>query len=174
MLSEIAFWILSAIAVMGGLVTIFSRNPVYSVLALIVTFFAIAGHYFLLNAQFLAMVHIMVYAGAIMVLFLYVVMMLNLNQLNDHKKSTGSKITAVVAGGILMLVLIAIVQRTDELNGLQAVEGSHTMGLTKNLGTVLYREFLVPFEMASVLFLSAMVGAVYLSKREETTSSKQS
>ncbi len=167
MLSEIAFWILSAIAIAGGLVTIFSRNPVYSVLSLIVTFFAIAGHYFLLNAQLLAMVHIMVYAGAIMVLFLYVIMMLNLNRLEDHKKSFSAKLTAIVAGGVLMLVLIAVVQRTDELNGMQVVESSHSMGLTKNLGNVLYKEFLVPFEMASVLFIAAMVGAVYLSKKED-------
>ncbi len=167
MLSEIAFWILSAIAIAGGLVTIFARNPVYSVLSLIVTFFAIAGHYFLLNAQFLAMVHIMVYAGAIMVLFLYVIMMLNLNRLDDYKKKFSTKVMAVVAGGILMLVLIAVVQRTDELNGMQAIEGTAAMGLTKNLGNVLYKEYLVPFEMASVLFLSAMVGAVYLSKKED-------
>lgn len=169
MLSEIAFWILSVIAIAGGLVTIFSRNPVYSVLALIVTFFAIAGHYLLLNAQFLAMVHVMVYAGAIMVLFLYVVMMLNLNRLDDHKRVFTSRATAVIAGGILMLVLIAVVQRTDELTGLQAQEGSQAMGLTKNLGMVLYKEYLVPFEMASILFVSAMVSAVYLTKKDDET-----
>lgn len=167
MLSEIAFWILSTIAVAGALTTVFSKNPVYSVLALIVTFFAIAGHYLLLNAQFLAMVHVMVYTGAIMVLFLYVVMMLNLNHLDEHKKSFGSKVLAVVTGGILMLVLVAAVQKTHELDTIVMPKEIHEMGLTKNLGTVLFREFLIPFETASVLFLSAMVAAVYLSKKEK-------
>ena len=79
-LSEIAFYSLSFLAIFSGLAMILSRNPVHSVLYLIVTFFAIAGHYFLLNAEFLGAVHIIVYAGAIMVLFLYVIMMLNLNK----------------------------------------------------------------------------------------------
>ncbi|MFM7103916.1 MAG: NADH-quinone oxidoreductase subunit J, partial [Flavobacteriales bacterium] len=78
MISEYLFWFLSFLAVFSAAGMIFSKNPVYSVLSLIVTFFAIAGHYFLLGAQFLAAVHIIVYAGAIMVLFLYVIMMLNL------------------------------------------------------------------------------------------------
>ena len=72
----------------------------------------------------------------------------------------------MAAGGILMLVLLAAVQRTDELNSIAAGEFNATMGQTKNLGNVLYREFLLPFELASVLFLGAMVGAVYLSKKE--------
>ena len=79
MITQYIFYLLSAVAIAGALLVVFNRNPVYNVLALIMTFFAIAGHYFLLNSQFLAAVHIIVYAGAIMVLFLYVIMMLNLN-----------------------------------------------------------------------------------------------
>ena len=138
----------------------------YSVLLLIVTFFSIAGHYFLLNAQFLAAVHVIVYAGAIMVLFLYVIMMLNLNSIEANKKSLWSKALGVTAAGVLMLVLVAAMRRTDELNAITAVPNSTEIGLTKNLGKVLFREFLVPFELASVLFLGAMVGAVYLSKKD--------
>lgn len=166
MLSEYVFWFLSFVAVFSAIGMIFSKNPVYSVLSLIVTFFAVAGHYFLLGAQFLAAVHIIVYAGAIMVLFLYVIMMLNLNKLDEEKKSLWVKALSVAAGGILMLVIVAIVRRTDELNAIQAAAYDSEMGLTKNLGMVLYKEFLLPFELASVLFLSAMVGAVYLSKKE--------
>ena len=97
-MSEYIFWFLSFVAVFSAIGMIFSKNPVYSVLSLIVTFFAIAGHYFLLGAQFLAAVHIIVYAGAIMVLFLYVIMMLNLNKLNEQKISLYVKALSVTAG----------------------------------------------------------------------------
>ena len=135
----------------------------YSVLYLIVTFFSIAGHYFLLNAQFLAAVHIIVYAGAIMVLFLYVIMMLNLNRIEEEKKSLMSKFTSVIASGILALVLIGAMRRADELH---SQESNMNVGLVENLGKALYQDFLLPFELASVLFLAAMVGAVYLSKKD--------
>jgi len=166
MISEYLFWFLSFLAVFSAAGMIFSKNPVYSVLSLIVTFFAIAGHYFLLAAQFLAAVHIIVYAGAIMVLFLYVIMMLNLNQLDEEKRSLMAKALGISAGGILMMVVIALLRRTDELKAVTTAASDITIGYTEVLGMVLYKEFLVPFELASVLFLSAMVGAVFLSKKE--------
>ena len=100
MLTEYAFWFLTFVAIFSAMGMILSKNPVYSVLSLIVTFFAIAGHYFLLNAQFLAAVHIIVYAGAIMVLFLYVIMMLNLNKVDEEKRSIWSKAAAAASFGI--------------------------------------------------------------------------
>jgi NADH-quinone oxidoreductase subunit J len=165
MLTEYAFWFLSFVAFFSAAFMIITKNPVYSVLSLILTFFAIAGHYFLLNAQFLAAVHIIVYAGAIMVLFLYVIMMLNLNTLEEEKRPLLMKALSVVAGGLLLFVLLGIVRRTDELTIVAAVNG-HDAGLVENLGQALYKDFLIPFELASVLFLGAMVGAVYLSKKE--------
>lgn len=145
---------------------VFSKNPVYSVLYLILTFFSIAGHYFLLNAQFLGMVHIIVYAGAIMVLFLYVIMMLNLNKEDEPGTTTMSKIAAAIAGGILMLVLVAATRSVPVTES--AVADSSQIGSIENLGKVLFAEngFLLPFEISSVLFLASMVGAVFLSKRE--------
>jgi NADH-quinone oxidoreductase subunit J len=165
MLTEYAFWFLSFLAVFSALYMIISKNPVYSVLSLILTFFSIAGHYFLLNAQFLAAVHIIVYAGAIMVLFLYVIMMLNMNTLEGEKKSMWIQGLSVVAGCLLGFVLLAAVKRTDELTVI-AHANAKDVGLVENLGKTLYRDFLLPFELASVLFLAAMVGAVYLSKKE--------
>lgn len=165
MLTEYAFWFLSFLAVFSALYMIITKNPVYSVLSLILTFFSIAGHYFLMNAQFLAAVHIIVYAGAIMVLFLYVIMMLNLNKLEEEKKSILIKSLSVVAACILGFVLLAVARRTDELTVIaQTTNGD--AGTVENLGKALYRDFLLPFELASVLFLGAMVGAVYLSKKE--------
>ena len=163
MITQYIFWFLAFVAVFSGLGMILSRNPVYSVLSLVVTFFSIAGQFFLMNAQFLGAVHIIVYAGAIMVLFLYVIMMLNLNQIDEEKKSAGMKIAAVIASGILMLVMVAALKSTSDI---RAVGGSADIGMTEVLGQVLYRKYLLPFEISSILFLGAMVGAVYLSKKE--------
>jgi NADH-quinone oxidoreductase subunit J len=86
-ITEILFWLLTVVALTGALLVVTSRNPVYSVLALIATFFAISGHYILLNAQFLAVVNLIVYAGAIMVLFLFVIMLMNLNTETEPQKN---------------------------------------------------------------------------------------
>jgi NADH-quinone oxidoreductase subunit J len=161
----IVFYILSAIAITGALFTVFSRNPVYSVLSLIVTFFAIAGHYFLMNTQFLATVHIIVYTGAIMVLFLYVIMMLNLNKETEPNKPLLSKVAAVVSGGSLMLVLIVALKDSSTMKIASDVnEGIGTIG---HLGRVLYSSnYMLPFEVSAILFLAGMVGAVMLGKKE--------
>ena len=140
-----------------------SKNPVHSVLYLIITFFAIAGHYVLLNAQFLAAVHIIVYAGAIMVLFLYLIMMLNLNADVEPHKTTLQKIAATVAGGILMIVLVGAFRNVAPVAN-SVIDNE--AGLIKNLGHTLFNEFALPFEVSSILFLSAMVGAVMLGKKE--------
>lgn len=158
------FYFLSFLAVLSAFMVVYSKNPVHSVLYLIVTFFAIAGHYILLNAQFLAAVHVIVYAGAIMVLFLYVIMMLNLNKDTEPHKSNYLKLAATVAGGIFMIVLIGSLKGVEKIENLNAANQS--AGLIKNLGQVLYRDYMLPFEMASILFLAAMVGAVMLGKNE--------
>src|SRR6478609_1196851 len=94
--------------------TVLSKNPIHSVLYLILCFFAIAGHYLLLNAQFLFAVHIIVYAGAIMVLFLYVIMMLNLNADVEPHKNKWWKFAATISGGTLMIVLVGALRSSAE------------------------------------------------------------
>lgn len=164
LLSQYLFFFLSFVAVLSALMVIFDKNPVHSVLFLIVTFFCIAGHFLLLNANFLFTVQIIVYAGAIMVLFLYVIMMLNLNkEIEPHKKNI-PKVAAVISAGILMMSLIALLKGADA-NMLPAARNSN-IGLMENLGKVLFKEYMLPFEISSILFLSAMVGAVFLSKKE--------
>ena len=140
-----------------------SKNPIHSVLYLILTFFAIAGHYVLLNAQFLAAVHIIVYAGAIMVLFLYVIMMLNLNADAEPHKSKLLKFSATIAGGLLMVVLVGALRSTT--NNMLPSTGVQ-VGMIKSLGKVLYNDFMLPFEISSILFLVAMVGTVMLGKKD--------
>src|SRR5204862_7431918 len=122
---------LSFLAVLSALMVVISRNPVHSVLLLIITFFAIAGHYVLLHAQFLAAVHIIVYAGAIMVLFLYVIMMLNLHADVEPHKSAFQKIAAVIAGGLLLIVLTGALK---DANPPIAGATNADYGLIKNLG----------------------------------------
>ncbi len=162
-MSQYIFYFLSFLAILSALMVVISKNPVHSVLYLIITFFAIAGHYVLLNAQFLAAVHIIVYAGAIMVLFLYVIMMLNLNAEVEPHKSKWLKFAATIAGGILMIVLVGAFRNISDN---QVSNPANDIGLVKNLGKVLFNDFALPFEVSSILFLAAMVGAVMLAKKE--------
>jgi NADH-quinone oxidoreductase subunit J len=104
---QILFWLLTIMAIGCALGVVLSRNPVHSVIFLILTFFAISGHYLLLNAQFLAIVNIIVYAGAIMVLFLFVIMLMNLNADTEPQKSWVVQLAGVVSGGSLFLIIIA-------------------------------------------------------------------
>ncbi len=163
-MTQYIFYFLSFLAILSALMVVISKNPVHSVLYLIITFFAIAGHYILLNAQFLAAVHIIVYAGAIMVLFLYVIMMLNLNADVEPHKSKWLKFAATVTGGLLMIILVGALKKVSE-NSLPSTPNVE-IGLVKNLGNVLFRDFALPFEVSSILFLAAMVGAVMLGKKE--------
>ncbi len=158
------FYFLSFLAILCGLMVVLEKNPIHSVLYLVITFFSIAGHYILLNAQFLAAVHIIVYAGAIMVLFLFVIMLLNLNKETEPHKSVAMKFAAVIAAGIFFVVLVGALRQTNALPA--PAEINANIGLVKNLGKVLFTDFLLPFEIASVLFLAAMVGAVMLGKKD--------
>jgi NADH-quinone oxidoreductase subunit J len=161
--TEYVFWFLSFLAVLCGLMVVFSRNPVHSVLYLVLTFFAIAGHYILLNAQFLAVVHIVVYAGAIMVLFLFVIMLLNLNHDTEPTKNYFLRAAAVLGFGSLLVTLVgALKGSTLTLTN----KGTTDIGLVQKLGDVLFKDYLLPFELSSFLLLGAMVGAVMLSKKE--------
>jgi NADH-quinone oxidoreductase subunit J len=164
MITKYLFYFLAVLVIFSALMVVFSKNPVHSVLYLIVTFFGIAGHYFLLNAQFLAAVHIIVYAGAIMVLFLYVIMMLNLNKEVEPHKPIWIKFAAVITGGLLMITLVGSLRGAEVLVKTSPVNSS--IGLVESLGKTLFGQFLLPFEISSVLFLAAMVGAVMIGKKE--------
>lgn len=165
-LHEILFYFLSVMAIGCALGVIFSRNPVKSVLFLIATFFAISGHYVLMNAQFLAVVNIIVYAGAIMVLFLFVIMLMNLNADAEPQKSRLVQFAAVVSGGILFLVIIAALKTAETSTSDVLIDSKGDIGLIHNLGQALFKEYVLPFEVSSVLFLSAMIGAMVIGKKE--------
>ncbi len=158
------FYLLSAIMIVCGLLVVFSKSPINNVIYLIMCFIAMAGHYILLNAQFLAVVHIIVYTGAIMVLFLFVIMLLNLNKAIILRKSAVTRISAVITGGIFFLVLLAATRQTFEIHPKYTFASD--IGLVSGIGKVLFSEFLLPFEMSSILFISAMVGAIMFGKKE--------
>lgn len=164
-ITEVLFWFLTALALLSALMVVFSKNPIHSVLWLIAVFFAISGHYIILNAQFLAIVNLIVYAGAIMVLFLFVIMLMNLNAETEPQKNRWLWWAGTIAGGSLMLVIIAALKDTETKTQMALVKGGD-IGLIQNLGMVLFTDYVLPFEISSVLFLSAMVGAVVIGKKD--------
>jgi NADH-quinone oxidoreductase subunit J len=165
-IAEILFWFLSVLALFSAIMVLISKNPVHSVLWLIIVFFAISGHYLLLNAQFLAIVNIIVYAGAIMVLFLFVIMLMNLNAETERQRNIWMKFFGVISGGLLLWIFISASRSAMDISGKSAMMTQGNIGLIQNLGKTLFTEYAVPFEISSVLFLSAMVGAVVIGKKE--------
>jgi NADH-quinone oxidoreductase subunit J len=159
----IYWYILVALTLIGALAVILAKNPIHSVLALVFTFFCITAHYIMLNAQFLAVVNIIVYAGAIMVLFLFVIMMLDLRRNQPDSKSTLTKLAGLGTGAVLLAILCLILRNN---NWAPDPSVNTQIGMVQNLGKVLYTKYLLPFELVTVLFFVAMVGAVMLGKRE--------
>jgi NADH-quinone oxidoreductase subunit J len=164
----ILFYILSAITLSTAFLTIYTRRPIHSALYLVICFFSIAGHYLLLNAQFLAIVHVIVYSGAIMILFLFTIMLMNLNNEDEVHKPRIKRIGAITIFCLLCLALIAIFVNSKPI----PVEDYYISGedyqSIKVLGKVLLNEYMVPFEYASILLLVAMMGTVLLSKKEKS------
>jgi NADH-quinone oxidoreductase subunit J len=146
--------------------TIYSKNPIHSAIYLIICFFSIGGHYLLFNAQFLAIVHIIVYAGAIMVLMLFTIMLMNLNKEDEVHKPRITRLGAIVVFVVMSIVLVTIFINSKTIVGEYDTSGEDFQSI-KKLGNVLLNEYMVPFEYASVLLLVAMIGTVLLSKKEK-------
>jgi NADH-quinone oxidoreductase subunit J len=158
--------ILGSLTLASALMVVLSKHPVRSVIYLVVTFFFITSMYIMMNAQFLAIVNMIVYAGAIMVLFLFVLMLLNLNKEVEAMTTRGAQLAAFIAGGSLFLVLITALKDTLIL-GQSYRDNDSQIGLVKELGNLLFSKYIVAFELTSILFIAAMVGAILLAKREK-------
>lgn len=163
-MDQILFFIISGIALLSAVYFVMAKNPLYAILSLIVTFFSIAGLYILLNAQFLGIIQIIVYTGAIMVLFLYILMMLNLNKADEGKKKMIGKLTGFLAAGILFVGLIGAYKGLK----METVAGNINFdaGLTANLGKLLFNEYVLPFELASILIFAGIVSATLIGKKD--------
>ena len=159
-MNPVIFIILAVITVGSALMVIISRNPVNSILFLLLAFFGLASFYVTLGAQFIAAVQLIVYAGAILVLFLFVVMLLNVGRIEERNPAF-MKALGVVTGGVLFLLILNIVSgaRITENPGLELVP-------TASLSEILFTKYLLPFELAGVLLTVALVGAVVLVKRK--------
>ncbi|MEJ2482303.1 MAG: NADH-quinone oxidoreductase subunit J [Gemmatimonadota bacterium] len=172
MMESFFFLFFAVMAAAGAIMMIASRNPVSSLMYLVLAFFALSGIFVLLDAHFLAAVQVIVYAGAIMVLFLFVIMLLNLGHREDiDMRGHVARLVALVAGSALFAAVAALVFRGDRttLAGEEsrlAVEAMvRSRGAVGALAEPLFTSYLVPFELTSLLLLVAIVGAIVLARR---------
>jgi len=164
----IIFSFLAIIAVISALVTIIQRNPVHSAVALIICFLSLAGLFLLLNAQFIAAIQVIIYAGSIMVLFLFVIMLLDLRKEELEQKRKFSLRFAAILLILVLLIEFILIAKTTILSGTPGIwtaEQINTVGNTQVIGTILFANYLYPFEIVSVLLLVALIGAIILGKR---------
>ena len=177
MLQGIAFYLLAAVAVAGGLLVVTARNPVHSVLWLILTFFSSAGLFVLLGAEFLAMLLVVVYVGAVAVLFLFVVMMLDVDFVRLREGYARYLPLAAIVAGVLLaeMVMISLVV----VNGGVAAEATGPTVATADasnveaLGRVLYTDYVYFFQAAGIVLLIAMIGAIVLTLRHKPNIKRQ-
>ena len=171
------FYVFSAVAVLSALMVIVRKNPVVSALFLVLTFFCVAGIYLLLNAQFIAAVQIIVYAGAIMVLFLFVLMLLNLSPEELKENISRSRKVVAALGSVVLFALLATAIYTsptvqtspgaaDLVSDVAEVvtDDVYRAGETAGMASSLFKEHVLPFELTSILILVAIIGAIYLTK----------
>jgi len=160
------FYYLAGVIILTALLVVALRNPIYSVLSLLIMFFHVAGLYVTLHAEFLAAVQVIVYAGAILVLYLFVVMLLNVKR--EDRYHPQLPIGAFMGLVIVTEVLLLAFQRRESDLPAMPPPGSvaQVAGNTETIGDVLYTTYLFPFEVASLILLVAMIGAIVLAKRD--------
>ena len=164
---QAVFFFLAVLAAFSAIMMILQRNPVNSALYLILNFFCLGGLYLTLNAQFIAMVQVLVYAGAIMVLFLFVIMLLNLGDDRRLTEHLGLRMYIGIGFSIaLVLELLFIFVFRSSTSAFQQSPNAPEMGTVEYVGKVLFTRFLFPFEVTSLLLLAAIVGAVILAKKK--------
>ncbi|HKK31033.1 MAG TPA: NADH-quinone oxidoreductase subunit J [Alphaproteobacteria bacterium] len=176
-ISAIAFYLFAAITIISGFMVVTARNPVHSVLWLILAFFNSAGLFVLMGAEFLAMVLVVVYVGAVAVLFLFVVMMLDVNFQSLRQGAQNYAMIGGIIGTILLIELIFLMTGNIVLPegpaGAQPIPAFDMMSNTHALGHVLYTDYFYLFQAAGMILLVAMVGAIVLTLRERAGVRKQ-
>jgi NADH-quinone oxidoreductase subunit J len=171
MLSSVFFYLFAGICCLAGLMVVSSRNPVHSVLFLILAFFNAAGLFILLNAEFLAMLLVVVYVGAVAVLFLFVVMMLDINYSELREGFQKYRSLGLLIGAILLVELFAtFFEYSGNVKSLPSPGAVHN---TKALGQVIYTDYIYLFQLAGLILLVAMIGAIALTLRKRSGVRKQ-
>ena len=168
---DFVFYVLSLVLISSGLSVITSRNPVTAALSLVLAFFNAAGIWLFLQAEFLAIALVLVYVGAVMVLFLFVVMMLDIN-LDKLKEGFWDYLPMAGFIGVLMMVEMIMVFNTKQFNLLPITEPISNTSNTEMIGNTLYSNYVLPFELASVVLLIAIVSAIALTLRDRKDSKK--
>ena len=166
-LEPIVFIVTGLVALVSAILMVTRRNPVKSVLFLIVNFFCLAVIYLLLRAQFIAIIEILVYAGAIMVLFLFVIMLLNIGTEETRRegKQRRGLFAALLGTAVFVEILVGLRLPTGEAeSGISTSAGQ--MGTVESIGKTLYTGYIFPFEVTSLLLLAAMVGVIVLARRK--------
>ena len=175
MLVEILFWVFASILMVAALAMITVRNPVHSALLLVLCFFTSASIWLLIEAEFLAVVLILVYVGAVMVLFLFVVMMLDINLEEMRARVTRYALFGGVVAGIVVFQIVSVVWTrslgVDVEAGALAKPAEYSN--TSELGQVLYTEYVYAFELAAVLLLIAIIAAIALTMRKRANLKQQ-
>ncbi len=167
---EIIFGYFAITILIISLLVVTSRNPVHSVLWMLLLFFHVAGIYLLLNAEFLAATQIIVYAGAILVLFLFTIMLLDLREeMRIQRFTRGWPVGLLVSTGVLIVLIIGLKGFKTTFVGQWGIKEIEEATHTKALGKVLFTEYLLPFELASLVLLIAILGAVVLAKKKLKT-----
>ena len=167
-MEQLLFWLWGGIAVIFAVMMILKRNPVHSALCLVVVFVSLALLYVLLGAEFLAAVQVIVYAGAIMVLFLFVIMLLNLETevLSQGLSRAAFKACSLVGTGLLLLLLLGG-GAVKALRAMAPEQVSGVPGNTQAVAELLFTKYLLPFEVTSILLLAAIVGALVLAGKRD-------
>lgn len=160
------FTVLSILAIASAIVTIASKNPVRSAFALVFHFFMLAGLYLTLNAQFVAVIQVLVYAGAIMVLVIFVIMLLNLTDEEKAKERFNSRTVLAILFGIAFIAQIIFILLVKSPANINLHPNSATIGTPQSIGTALYTNYLVPFEVVGIFLVVAIIGAIVLAKRK--------
>jgi NADH-quinone oxidoreductase subunit J len=160
------FYVLASVAVLSALMVIWSRNVVHSAIYLVLAFLCVAGVYIVLQAEFVAVVQVFVYAGGIVVLFLFVIMLVNLRDALGPRVRVHATVSALV--GVAATVLLLYVAGTGGLKTTWSagVNLSAQGGNLQQIGWALYHDYLLPFEIASILLLVAMIGAIVLARQK--------
>lgn len=166
-ISSVFFAIVTIVAIVSALLVVTCKNPINSALSLVLTFFCLATYYAMLDAPFMAAVQIIVYAGAIMVLIVFTIMLLNIrvdaNKRQFHKALLGSLVGIAT---LVVATLFLISSKPAAPTNTATAEMVKQFGHTEMIGKVMFTEFLLPFEVTSILLLAAIVGAVILAKRK--------
>ncbi len=164
--SALIFYVLASIAIVSAVMVVWSRNVMHSAIYLVLTFLCVAAVYVLLQAEYVAAVQVLVYAGGIVVLFLFLILLVNLKEELLRRIRLHATVSAVLGASVVAQILYVYSRGNLEQGGGAAASALTQGGNLQNVGWALYREYLLPFEVASILLLVAMIGAIVLARQK--------